>query len=1000
MDILDRILHRDLKAGPEAGLGLVARCFLLFVLLVGFAASFWMAWYVHSEQRADAEIYFHQQTNKIEAAIKDRVQRYELGLMGARGLFSGSQKVSRADFRDYLRMAEFYKNFPGAIGLGFVRHVPKDMLGIYLQQLKQESGLDVKMPSRSSLEEYDLVEMLEPIEHNQAVIGFNLATEPFRLSALMESVKLNKTIMTKPVILEFTKEKELGFLLMLPVFQATMLVDSFADRQEALLGWVYLPISAPRLLGDIYTDSGKQIDVEIFSVHKGKETLLFEADGARGKEEHADDYLKNRAFVANRDLQFAGAHWRLVTSAYSTIDGRFSEKVTIVTATVGCVMSLLLWLLLLLALKTRQHAVEHAAKSLLSLQHSEARFRMIVENMPIGAALMDGKRMMLNAAAEKITGFGRSEVITKADWAKILFADVETDPVDNLDALKQSQQYSDRTSLIIHRKDGEQKQVEITHCEWAFGEVWLMLDVTERLQNEARFKVMFDYSPNAHLLHSDKHGILDCNQSTLDMLRAKSKREVLGKHVSVFSAPIQAGGRARDEAHLENLHMLMLTGQARFDWIRKRVDDTEFPCEVTAISLNLPGHDGDVILSTWIDLSGRKAQEQLLIEAKEAAEDATRAKSEFLATMSHEIRTPMNGVLGMAQLMKDTDLDAIQRQYVDTIYDSGKALLGILNDILDYSKIEAGRLQLDIHPVDVGMLCQGVLSLLMPRAHERQVELSFEPSNLPHAWFKLDSGRLRQVLLNLVGNAIKFTEQGSVQLKVETIQVDNQPSSLRFSVIDTGIGISEEARSRLFQRFSQADASTTRRYGGTGLGLAISGRLVEMMDGEIQVESELGKGSTFHFTISPEKVEAPKLAHESPVGADDHGLTGLNVLLVEDNPVNALVAKRLLEKVGCQVATAGNGEEALQLVRAHAFELVLMDVQMPVMDGYESTRQIRLDGYEKLPIIALTANVMKEDVDACLAAGMNDFLPKPLAAEALFATLKQYANRPKADEHS
>jgi signal transduction histidine kinase/ActR/RegA family two-component response regulator len=403
----------------------------------------------------------------------------------------------------------------------------------------------------------------------------------------------------------------------------------------------------------------------------------------------------------------------------------------------------------------------------------------------------------------------------------------------------------------------------------------------------------------------------------------------------------------------------------------------------------------------------REHQEQLehkirertveLEEAKKRAESASRAKSDFLANMSHELRTPMNGVMGMLDIVLEGGLTVEQRDQLVTAKECSVSLLALVNEILDLAKIEAKKMTLEKIPFRLRPVLVDACKALLPKARAKGVELVCEAGGELPDWVIGDPLRLRQVLVNLVGNAVKFTEQGSVRLRAEAVPAGRAGAvELRLAVIDTGIGMPEGKLGSIFENFTQADSSVTRKYGGTGLGLSISKQIVELHGGRIWAESETGKGCVFHVVLVLEEDRSASVAAgqdpalpagESPKSIEKPG----RILVAEDNPVNQRLVATILGKNGYEATVVGNGKEVLTALEEAAYDLVLMDVQMPVMDGLEAARRIRGNPrWEAMPIVALTAHAMGAERKTCLEAGMNDFLAKPFAASDLLATLRRH----------
>ncbi|NWG31075.1 MAG: response regulator [Rhodocyclaceae bacterium] len=512
---------------------------------------------------------------------------------------------------------------------------------------------------------------------------------------------------------------------------------------------------------------------------------------------------------------------------------------------------------------------------------------------------------------------------------------------------------------------------------------WRLAVAQRRLADEREELATITSTMGDALYLSDEQGTVRfVNPAFVELLGWTPERVVGDNGHRIFHQPPHAlGEQVPCEILSAVAHGRRYVGEETF----YRADGQPLPVEVVAAPIFEGGrYRGSV--TVFRDISLRRETEQALVSAKDAAEAAARAKSEFLANMSHEIRTPMNGVIGMAELLLDTPLSSEQREQVETIRDSAGHLLGVLNDILDLSKIEAGAFSLHRAPFSPRELLGGLYRLFLPLAQQKGLRLTSDcAENVPESLLG-DELRIRQVMVNLIGNAIKFTERGDV-----VVTFGWHDGRLRGEVRDSGIGIDAGTRARLFEPFAQADASTTRRYGGTGLGLALSRRLIELMEGEIGVDSQPGKGSTFWFELPCSMTAATKpLNHDAPVA---HRGQRARILLAEDNAVNRRIAEAMLGRLGYEVTSVADGRQAVEAWEAGDFDLVLMDCMMPELDGYAATGEIRRREAIRgghVPIIALTASVLEADRDRSFQAGMDDFLAKPVTRQALEEKLAQW----------
>ncbi len=630
-----------------------------------------------------------------------------------------------------------------------------------------------------------------------------------------------------------------------------------------------------------------------------------------------------------------------------------------------------------------------------ALREANENYRALIQTMPDVIWMIDSNDQIkfLSPNTEKIFGYSIEECYARG--IPILFESVHPDEARQV--RRSFQLFFEEGAPFdmefrVRRKDGEWRWVhnraiqtfEKDGLRYASG---LLTDITQRKaaeqslrESEQRYRLLFERNLAGVFRGSQVGNFLDCNDAGAKILGYDSREDLIGRSVmDVFLDPADktvADQRMAQYGTASNQELCMRRKDGSSVW-------------VMANTTMVNGATGTEIEGTFLDITLLKQAEEQMRLAKDAAESANRAKSEFLANMSHEIRTPMNGVIGMIDLALDTDLTAEQRDYLATVKSSAGSLLEIINDILDFSKIEARKLELERVPFSVKEVIRATVKEFSVQARNKQLSLQCEFSaDLPDTAIG-DPGRLRQILMNLVGNALKFTNQGEIMVRVVRLQ-DN---ALQFSVSDTGIGISAEKQKSIFEAFVQADTSSTRHYGGTGLGLAIVSQLVALMQGRIWLESKAGSGSTFYFTARfglATAIPASDEIQPCEERTTQAATRKLHILIADDNLVNLRLARSLLAKQGHSAVTVGSGREALAALEQQNFDVVLMDVQMPDMDGFETTKAIRSQeriSQKHLPIVAMTAHAMIGDRERCLAAGMDSYVTKPVDANKLFAAI-------------
>lgn len=926
---------------------------LACLVVLGFILTWWSAYMVAEHHREVANTRFDRLADRINQAVERRVNLAVYGLKGARGVYSASANVTRFEFESYVASRDLADEFPGVLGYGYIERVPRGGIDAFIAEARADGAPGFAVKTSGDHPWHYFVRYIYPLAPNLVSQGVDMGAETVRRTAVEQAIQTGQPTLTGRISLVQDTLNQPGFLYLLPVYKKGLPSDTPAEREAAVQGLVYCPMTIDRIFDGLMADTENLLDVEVFDgVQTTLDTLLLDADSttvaATSSGDPQSSGFGGRLHHRVDRLKIGGRTWTLVTTSTRQFENETATLAPLLIGLAGTALTGLLAVIIHGLARSRSRAVALAEDMTASLRETEARalrLATVARHTNNAVIITDAHEAIewVNEGFTRMSGYSLEDVLGKKPGA--FLSGPHTQPEARAvmrEGIMRATGF--KVEVINYRKNGEPYwlDVEVQPLRDPAGRLTGFMaiesDITARKDAEARLRLgeqrlraLTTHAPGAFFqfeIGPDGTRSLPLVspgfRSLFDLASERIARRPL-----LLLRRVPRGERRRLLAELDSA---IAAGRSFAATFPLHTADTSLHW-ITVRSTYLSPEEGKHV---WFGALADVTDQEI---ARRAAEQANAAKSQFLAMMSHEIRTPMNGVIGMTSLLLDTDLSAQQREFTDIIRTSGESLLTLINDILDFSKIESGQFTLENEVFDLSDCVGSALDLFAQRAAQKGLDLLYEfADGTPHT-LRGDVTRLRQILVNLVGNALKFTERGEILASVRTFQEWDGARQLLFSIRDSGIGIPADAIGRLFKAFTQVDSSTTRKYGGTGLGLAISRRLAELMGGRMWVESQPGVGSVFHFTI---RAETPQNTTRRVLPEARTELHGLSALAVDDNATNRRILTDLAAKWGLRLLTFDTGEKALEAVRGGArFDIGILDMHMPEMDGVRLARALR-----------------------------------------------------------
>lgn len=1001
------MIHDAVKKQDRSILNRIAP-YLVLALMLAASVWLWRFWANHETTRVRAD--FDEYCERISEDIAERLNAYKMILQGGAGTFISSEEVTREEWGAYYEYRQVRTLYPGIQGLGFAEAIAQDELARHVERIRAEGFPEYTVRPEGERANYTPVVFLEPFDAiHRPVLGYDMSSEPVRRATMERARDTASPAMTgrlQLVIEDAYEEVQPGCILYVPVFAGGVPPASVEARRAALRGYAYGIFRVKDLMRGIFPEAPERVAFELYDgATVAPEALLFassELDGGLGKEQRA-------RFTSHSPLELYGHTWSLTFYSTPQFEAAEAHHLPWIILAAGIAVSILVFLLMRSQQNLAAKAEALAERLTVDLRKTSETLRATLYS--IGDAVIstdtEGHVASMNPVAESLTGWSEQEATGQPLGTVFRIVNEHTGrPVESpvRQVLEEGLIVSLANHTLLLARDGRKIPIADSGAPMrnAAGEitgvVLVFRDQTEerkaRLALEEKtqklqlvFDNMFDLVSVADLegnlkFVSASHKILN---DDLDSL--------IGRNVLEFVHPEDLPGissvfrdspaKGDDTQKAEYRYRCADGSYLWFETVNRTIRDEE-------------GNPSEMLFSTR-DVTERK-QAEADRSARREAEQANRAKSIFLSSMSHEIRTPLNSVLGFTQILeRDASLTPRQSDMIHTIARSGRHLLNLINDILDMAKIESGRLELKPADFCLHDLLDDLEMMFRSRAQAKQLQLLVEQHDSVPRYVNADEAKLRQVLINLTGNAVKFTKTGGVALRIradaEPGRSDGDAKAVRLvvEVEDSGPGIAEDELHRIFEPFRQTAAN--QEAGGTGLGLAVSRRIVELMGGSLTATSEVGKGSCFRLDVPVTPAEGAaqeKVQEARQVVGLEPGTGPFRILIADDRKDNRSLLAALLEPVGFDIREAVNGQEALDAFEAWSPHAVLMDMRMPVLDGYEATRRIKATKKGRTtPVIAVTASAFDDAEKEVFAAGVDGYVRKPFRSEEIFAVLEE-----------